>query len=249
MGWSVKGKVPPVDLLLRKGNPGYNDAAAEVAVFPRRTENGWPIARTQYTRFYLTPDNGLQTDVSSPSEKVVSYKAPGNVDDPQFVTFTTAPFEKETEITGHIVAHLNVSCSAIAAGANPPSDIDLFVSLRHFDDQGKEIFYTGTMGDPVPVVKGWLRVSLRKVDEEDPRHRTYLPYRAYRKSDVQGVQPGKVYPVDIELWPTNVVVGKGNTLALEVSSGDTQGTGIFRHYDADDRSVFCSCVREIRWLC
>ncbi|TKA76929.1 hypothetical protein B0A55_03114 [Friedmanniomyces simplex] len=233
VGWSEKGKVPPVDIVLRKGNPGFNKADAEQATFPRRVENEWPIARTQYTKFFLTPDHGLDTKVPSPSDKVISYKAPGKVDDPRFVQFTTSPFEAETEITGHIVAHLNVSSTGIS-GAKP-SDIDIFVTLRHFDPDGKEIFYTGTMGDPVPVVKGWLRVSLRKVDADHPMHKEYLPFRQYRGADVQEVKPGEVYPVDVELWPTTVVVGAGSRLTLEVSSGDTQGAGIFDHEHPTDR--------------
>jgi predicted acyl esterase len=52
------------------------------------------------------------------------------------VQFTTEAFETETEITGHIVAHLNVSCSSTAE--NTPSDIDLFVTIRHFGADGKE---------------------------------------------------------------------------------------------------------------
>ena len=47
--------------------------------------------------------------------------------------------------------------------------------------------------------------------------------------------PGEVYPVDVEIWPTNVIVEKGGKLILEVASGDTQGSGIFKHTGPDDR--------------
>jgi hypothetical protein len=49
------------------------------------------------------------------------------------------------------------------------------------------------------------------------------------------VIPGEVYPVDIEIWSTNVVVEKGGKLIFEVSSGDSQGSGIFQHTDSTDR--------------
>ncbi|OQO01542.1 hypothetical protein B0A48_12577 [Cryoendolithus antarcticus] len=233
VGWSEKGKVPAVDMVLRKGNPGFNDAPKELELFKRRTENEWPIARTKYTKFYLTQDNGLSTSEPSASDKLVTYKALGKLDNPQLVQFTTASFEEETEITGHIVAHLNVS--ATSTDSKPPSDIDVFVTLRHLDSAGKEIFYTGTAGDPIPLCKGWLRVSLRKVEESDPRHKEYLPHREYRSTDVQEVQAGEVYGVDVEVWPTNVVVEKGSKLVFEVSSGDSQGTGIFGHWHPKDR--------------
>ena len=53
---------------------------------------------------------------------------------------------------------------------------------------------------------------------------------------MQEVKVDTVYEVDVEIWPTNVVVEKGGKLVLEVSSGDTQGTGIFGHNHPEDRS-------------
>lgn len=241
-GWSVPGRVPPVTVTLRRGNVGFNDAAKERA-YPKRPEAAWPIPRTRYTNFYLTPDRGLTaTKPAAPAPAKVSYRALGTLESPQAVQFTTPPFEQETEITGHITAHLNVSLTpdeqeAAAAGDGEQKDIDLFVTLRHLDADAREIFYTGTAGDPVPLCKGWLRVSLRKVHEDHPQHRPWLPYREYFSTDVQAVDPGAVYGVDVEVWPTNVVVGRGGRLVFEVASGDTQGSGIFQHNSPTDRCV------------
>lgn len=234
-GWSVEGKLPAVDMVLRKGDPGFNDAEAE-RKFPRRTESEWPLARTKYTPYYLAPDHVLTTEKPAISRnQKVTYRALGNLEKPQLVQFTTPPVEAETEITGHIVAHLNVSASA-DVGGTLPSDIDLFLTLRHISAEGKEVFYTGTAGDPVPLCKGWLRVSMRKTNVEHPKHRPYLPYRDYFSTDVLPVLPGEIYAVDAEVWPTNVVLAKGAKLVLEVSSGDTQGSGLFCHGNvANDR--------------
>ncbi|KAJ5819418.1 hypothetical protein N7474_005009 [Penicillium riverlandense] len=237
VGWSRKGEVPPVDLVLRKGNVPCNDEAAEMT-FPRRTENEWPLARTEYTKYYLTPDYGLQPikpSSTSPYAKL-SYKAPGPLKDPHFLQFTSLAFERETEVTGHIVAHLCVSLEA-DFDSESPRDIDLFVTLRHISPEGQEINYTGSAGDPVPACRGWLRVSLRKVNENHPRHRSWLPYREYLSTDILPVLPGEVYSVDVELWPTSVVVGKGGKLVLEVASGDTEGSGIFQHNHPRDRPL------------
>ncbi|KAF5645333.1 hypothetical protein F25303_5640 [Fusarium sp. NRRL 25303] len=210
VGWSQEGKVAPVSLVLRKGNVGFNDAEKEKA-YPRREENEWPIARTQYKKLFLTPEQGLSWDEPKTERKKISYKALGTLEKPEVVQFSTPAFEAETEITGHVVAHLNVSVSPDPSGPTP-SDIDLFVTLRHFDPSGQEVFYTGTAGDPVPLTKGWLRVSLRKVDSEHPKHRDWLPHRNYTSKDVQPVIQGEVYGVDIEVWPTNVIVDKGDHL-------------------------------------
>lgn len=231
VGWSVPGKVPPVTLTLRKGDVGYNDAEKEKA-YPKRVESAWPLPNTQYTKFYLASDQSLTTTKPASEVKQLSYKALGNLRKPEFMSFTTPPFEQETEITGHPLAHLNLSVTPENAGE---TDIDVFLTIRHLDASGKEIYYTGTAGDPVPLCKGWLRLSLRKVHEDHPYHKSWLPHREYLSTDVQPVKAGEVYPVDVEVWPTNVIVDKGSKLVFEVASGDTQGCGIFEHISAIDR--------------
>ena len=238
LGWSQEDKLAPVSLVLRKGNASFNDAEKEKA-FPRREESEWPIARTQYTKFYLTPEKGLtpykpEMHGFSYEQSKLSYRALGTLENPQSLQFLSEKFETETEITGHVVAHLNVSVSPDRGGPTP-TDIDLFLTLRHLGPDGNEIFYTGTAGDPVPLTKGWLRVSLRKVHEQHPKHREWLPHRDYTSRDVLPVIQGEVYAVDIEIWPTNVIVDKGGRIVFEVASGDTQGSGIFLHDDPVDR--------------
>lgn len=237
VGWSVKDAVPKVDVVLRKGDVPVNNAEAERLNFKRRSESEWPIKRTQYTKYYLTPQQGLQT--TKPVVEycsMISYAALGSEENPQLALFATDPFKEEVEITGHITAHLNVSLQADPTGP-VPSDIDLFVTLRHISPEGKEICYTGSGGDATPATKGWLRVSLRKVNDKHVRHRPWLPHRDYFSMDVLPVVLGEVYGVDVEVLPTNVVVERGGSLAFEVSSGDTSGTGIFKHNHPEDRFV------------
>jgi hypothetical protein len=133
------------------------------------------------------------------------------------------------------VATLTVSASRANETAPAPSDIDLFITLRKLNADGKEVFYTGTMGDPVPIVKGWLRVSLRKVNSEHRFHREYLPYRDYFGKDTQPVKENEKYKVDVEVWPTNVVLEQNETLVLEIAGRDTQGVGKFSHEHPSDR--------------
>lgn len=232
VGWSQPGKVPPVDIVLRKGDVGFNNAEAERA-YERRMETEWPIARTQYTKFFLTPDLGLSRDMPVAQRKI-GYRALGTMKEPQLVQFATPAFQEETEVTGHVTARLNVSVTPDPDGPTP-SDIDLFVTLRYLGPDGKEVFYTGTAGDPVPLTKGWLRASMRKVNEDHLKHRPWFPHRDYTSKDVLPIIQGEVYAVDVEVWPTNVVVETGGRLVFEVASGDTQGSGIFLHDDPIDR--------------
>ncbi|KIW39760.1 uncharacterized protein PV06_08345 [Exophiala oligosperma] len=264
VGWSEKGKVAPVSLLLRKGDVGYNDPESEKA-FKRREESQWPLSNTQYTDYFLTTERRLVPEKpQTPQPATVDYmaygiapdagSAPGTGSKPPpppspehkpsgassfgdgtVVSFESEPFSTETEITGHIVAHLNVSVGKDSSATNVPGEIDLFITLRHLSASGKEISYTGSVGDPVPIAKGWLRVSLRKINPDHPLHRPWLPYRDCSSESVQPVTVDEVYPVDVEVWPTNVVVDAGARLVLEVSSCDTAGAGIWGHTDPVDR--------------
>ncbi|KIN09137.1 hypothetical protein OIDMADRAFT_100488 [Oidiodendron maius Zn] len=232
VGWSEPGKVPPVSVILRKGNVGFNNPRHEMT-YKRREELAWPIPRTRYAKYYLHTEGTLATTFSKSKGKI-SYKALGTLENPSLIQFFTGSFEQETEFTGHIVAHLNVSVTP--ENMSNQNDIDLFLTLRYISPDGQEVYYTGTAGDPVPLAKGWLRVSLRKIDESHPKTRPYLPYRNYFKSDVHQVVADEIYGVDVEVWPTSVVVEKGGRIIFEVSSGDTQGSGIFQHGDSTDRS-------------
>ncbi|KAJ5673035.1 alpha/beta-hydrolase [Penicillium longicatenatum] len=218
-GWST-GDAPKVDLILRKGDQ-------------RRRREGLYSPNT--TRF-ICRQQTLTHEKPAESYSKLSYRALGTLDNPEVIQFVTPAFEEETEITGHIVAHLNVSVTADSHHSTP-QDIDIFLTLRYVSPEGKEVFYTGTAGDPVPLCKGWLRASLRKIKTKHPRHRSWLPHRDYFSTDVQPVIPGEIYPVDVEIWPTNVVVEKGGKIILEVSSGDTQGCGLFKHKSPTDRST------------
>ncbi|KAK4936722.1 hypothetical protein LTR10_022446 [Elasticomyces elasticus] len=226
-GWK-SGKQPRVKLCLRKGDAGVDDPERELT-FPHRDEADWPLPDTQYTKFYLTGDRTLATDIST-KEATFSYDAFKG--EPVSFQYTT---KTSLEITGHIVAHLTVSASRKTGQPQPPSDIDLFVTLRKLDDSGKEVHFTGTMGDPVPVVKGWLRASLRKTDPTNPFHHDYLPYRNYYSTEVQAISENELYAVDVEIWPTNVVLEPGQSLVFEVAGHDTQGVGKFSHEHPEDR--------------
>ncbi|KAF2158255.1 X-Pro dipeptidyl-peptidase protein [Myriangium duriaei CBS 260.36] len=235
VGWARKGAVPTVDMVVRKGDVGFNNPEGEKR-FERRTESAWPLPQTRYVPFYLTPSKQLTEELPEfTSSTKITYRALGNVNDEELVRFSTKPVNEEIEITGHIVAHLNVSMTPFIGGSQT-SDIDLFLTIRHMSAAGKEVLYTGTAGDGVPLCKGWLRVSNRRINSDHPRHRPWLPYRDYFSTSVLPVLPGEVYPVDVEIWPTNVVLEPGAKLIFELSSGDTAGCDRFQHISPTDRS-------------
>jgi uncharacterized protein len=203
--------------------------------FVERRENEWPLARTQWSKFYLDPaTSSLST---TPQTKPATATYSGFSDG---VTFMTAPMEKDTEITGPIAAKLWVSSAT--------EDADLFLVVRIFHPDMKEVVFRGALDPHTPIAQGWLRASHRKLDRE-----LTLPYRPYHAHDEeQKLKPGEVYEVDVEVWPTCIVVPKGFRIGLSVRGKDYVwggGTGaalktlgavwtgcaIFRHDDPRDR--------------
>ncbi|KAG7532083.1 hypothetical protein FFLO_03891 [Filobasidium floriforme] len=230
-GWKLgpNVKVPAVSVLERRGNPGHNSNEAE-ATYTSRGEAEWPLARTRYTKFHLQPDLTL-SETSSTESKTFPLEALGKSEPLQF----EVTFDKETEIAGHPLMSLAYSVERREDGTHP-KDIDVFVTLRHIDPQGQEVFYTGTAGDPVPLCKGWLRASVRKINEQSPRHRDWLPHRDYLSTEVDYLKPDVVYVLVVEIWPTACIVAPGGKIIAEVATGDTQGGGIFLHNDPVDRN-------------
>ncbi|HWI17306.1 MAG TPA: CocE/NonD family hydrolase, partial [Vicinamibacterales bacterium] len=134
-GWDKQPKV-----MLNIRHPGEK--------FVPRAENEWPLARTQWTRFYLQPDKGLSTTAPS-TASTLTYETSGDG-----LTFSTPPMTEDMEITGPAAAKLFVSSDT--------TDADLFLVLRVFDPQGKEVVFIGSNDPRVPVGLGWLRASHRK---------------------------------------------------------------------------------------
>jgi predicted acyl esterase len=138
----------------------------------------------------------------------------------------------DTEFTGPVAAKLFVSTSTI--------DMDLFLTLRVFDPLGSEVTFIGANDPKAPVSQGWLRVSHRKIDPA--RSSPYKPYHPH--DDCRPVLPNEIYEVDVEIWPTSIVVPAGYRLALTIGGQDFErpdteglmkGSGIFLHNDPGDR--------------
>ena len=168
------------------------------------------------------------------------------------LSFVSAPVEQETEITGPLAARLFVSSST--------TDADLFLVFRVFTPDLREVVYMGAIDPHTPVAQGWLRASQRKLDAK--LSTPYRPYHAHDES--QPLKPGEMVTLDIELWPTSIVVPAGYRLALTVRGRDYEwakstgaklsnfknelrGCGPFLHDDPRDRpaAVFGGAIRYI----
>jgi uncharacterized protein len=220
-GWN---KQPRVSLNIR--HPGEK--------FILRGESEWPLSRTRWTKYFLQPE-GLALAPQEPGAgATLNYDTTGDG-----VTFRTPAMTESLEITGPVAAKLFVSSRTANA--------DIFLAVRLFDPDGKEITFIGSNDPRVPVGLGWLRASRRKLDPARS-----LPYRPWHSHDEEWpLVPGEPVELDIEIWPTSIVVPPGYRLALTVRGKDYEvdgsdialpnapypmkGVGPFLHIDPDDR--------------
>jgi uncharacterized protein len=171
--------------------------------FVERHENEWPIARTQWTKFFLDPADHSLSREPARAAGTVTYDALG-----EGATFMSPPLPHETEITGPLAARLHVSSTT--------ADADLFLVLRVFTPDLREVTFMGAIDPHTPIAQGWLRASHRKLD---PALSTaYRPYHTH--DDVQPLVPGVPVALDVELWPTCIVVPAGHRIALTVRGRD-----------------------------
>ena len=222
-GWDEQ---PRVSLQIR--HPGER--------FVERAEDEWPLARTRWTKYFLDPDTmGFGTQQPTAS-RTLSYEALGDG-----LLFKTPPLDDPVEITGPSAARLTVSSTT--------SDADLFLVLRVFGPDGKEVTFVGANDPRTPVANGWLRASHRKLDKEKS-----TPWQPYHSHDEPWpLTPGEPVDLDIEIWPSCIVVPAGYRFGLHVRGKDyeseedalvlpglkytTTGVGPFLHDHPKDRPV------------
>ena len=205
-GWEEE---PPVRLAVRRP-----DGATT------RLEHEWPLARTQWTKLYLDAERRDLVSKLPAAPASASYEALGDG-----VHFSTPPFTSETEYTGPLMARLWIKSSTV--------DMDIFATLRLFDPADQEVVFVGA-SEPVPVTRGWLRASHRRLDQERSTH--YRPWHPH--TSVEKLTPGQIYDVDVEIWPTSIVVPQGYRLVLTVQGKDFEFPGIpgrMLHNDLQDR--------------
>jgi predicted acyl esterase len=220
-GWASQ---PRVSLNIR--HPGEH--------FELRAEADWPIPRTRFTPFYLDPQSRTLGNARPSASATIDYKAMG-----EGVTFSTPPLTEPMEVTGPVAAKLWLSSRT--------RDADVFLVLRVFDPAGKEVTFIGANDPRVPVAIGWLRASQRKLDPGESR-----PWRPWHMHDeLWPLTPGVPVELDVEIWPTSIVVPVGYRLALTVLGRDYEvdgtdvarpdapypmkGVGPFLHDDPVDR--------------
>lgn len=195
-----------------------------------RDEHEWPLARTQPTPFYLQPNGGLAKtkpetanatttydyDPSNPtptlggcissgdglmvagafdqrgSDTFFNWKQPIPISARRdVIVFQTEPLKEDMEITGEIEVKLWASSSAV--------DTD----------------FTAKLIDVYPASKDWPGGFDLNITDGIVRAR----FRDSLKQE-KLMEPGKVYPFTIKLYPTSNIFKKGHRIRVDISSSN-----------------------------
>jgi hypothetical protein len=192
---------PPIDLFIMGDNQW-------------RQENEWPLARTEFTEFYLHTGGSLSTELPSVEEAPDTFTYdPGNptpylVDARELelglnedysevhatrsdiLTFTSEPLQEEMEITGPMTATLYAATDA--------RDTDWYVMLLKVHPDGTA----------ERIQEGAARARFRNGFDQPSL-----------------LEPGRVYQYDMDMWFTGMVIPPGYRLRVAVSSA------LFPKYD------------------
>jgi uncharacterized protein len=208
-------------------------------------EQEWPIARTLYKRWYLDAspsdwsgdgrrDDFMRVVSQAPTlahsasydayldlgMQVLSPMGPvgGTPRWQTGITFISDPMDEDMVMVGYMKAGLWVSSSA--------SDMDVFVSVRVVEENGREIRFDAPShpADPIhaaPVGHGLLKVSHRKLDEA--RTTNYWPVQSHLEADYAPLNPNEVVAVEVGLNPSSALIPKGARLRVDIQPSAPSG--------------------------
>jgi putative CocE/NonD family hydrolase len=163
-----------------------------------REEESWPPDRTEWTPLYLTA-TGLAT------------MPPGAAGHITFGMRSRAAcwewaIPADTEITGPMALRLWVE-------AHRADEADLFAGVEKWRGRSYAPFEGSYGFGRDRLTAGWLKASLRALDQQDSRPFDPVPACTHR----QPLAPGQVVQADIALGPSATLFRAGETLRLVVA--------------------------------
>lgn len=123
-------------------------------------------------------------------------------EDKKLLTYTSTPFGRDMEVTGHPV-------------------VTLFVRSTHED--GAFIAYledVGPDGRVTYITEGQLRGVMRRTTDRPAPYRKLGPHRSELRADAMPLVPGEVAELTFELWATSVLIRKGHRLRVAIAGAD-----------------------------
>jgi putative CocE/NonD family hydrolase len=191
--WSAATQWPPVPQSAR----WYLHAAGGLS----RDQPGGETREPYQARF--TTGTGTRTRYERLGAFVVTdYYDDWHGREDRMLSFTSAPFEADAEITGHAIVRLHASTSE--------RDGSVFVYLSEVEAGGRSRYIT----------EGALRMLHRATAECPSTYRTTWPFRTFHRTDAQRMEPGVAEALSFALLPVSWKLVKGSRLRLSVAGTD-----------------------------
>jgi len=197
----------------------------------------WPVPGVKHTPYYLDAGGKLATakpsspsndttpllPVSSPCSRMTAQWTAGSgavgpcpTDNRTWeatsLTYTTPPLTKDTEVTGPIAAN-------VWAELTGAKDATLVAVLSDVDPSS---------GASNQITAGFLQASQRAVDPSlstyGPKQVLIRPWHPFTRDSQQPVTPNDPQLYRIEVYPTDAIVKKGDSLRLTIGTADTPAT-------------------------
>jgi uncharacterized protein len=171
-----------------------------------RSENEWPLARTQWRELFLGGPSGLdkgQLSATPGPDSERSYEYDPATPESRFgrpqLIYRTEPLSSDLEVTGPPVLKLVAQSTA--------TNTDW---LLKFLDEGPD-------GKSLLLTRGWLRASHREVDPA--RSKKWRPWHPHDRE--VPLKPGQPEEFEIGLVPTCNLFRKGHRIRVEIASCDS----------------------------
>jgi predicted acyl esterase len=170
-----------------------------------RASSEWPLPEAPLTAYALAADGVLREDEGERGSRAyanfgagLNRARPSEADPPAFLTWDTAPLERDLEVVGPVELELDAASTA--------PDTAFIVILQDLDAAGGETCVTG----------GYLRAGLRRVNEAESRPgRPALPCRRF-----EAVPPGETVRYRIPLVPNARRFAAGHKLRVYLTTDD-----------------------------
>ena len=122
--------------------------------------------------------------------------------DENLLCYTSQPFESDTEITGQIIACLNLSSTH--------EDGAIFVYFEDIDEKGNVTYITD----------GEFRLIHRKILNDPPPYKMLKPYHSFNRDDSSPIIPGEIMEVKFGLHATSVLIKRGHKIRIALAGAD-----------------------------
>jgi putative CocE/NonD family hydrolase len=184
--------------------------SAQDKVIQVREETSWPLERTIWTPLYLGQAGQLSAAAPSVSGQT-------SFDSRKEAALFSWHLPNDTELIGPMAAHLWLELE-------DGDDVDLFIGVELWRN-GRYVGFEGSYGYGCDrVTTGWLKASLRELDQE--KSKKWAPEHTFNKS--QPLHQGDIVSVDVSLLPSATFFQKDDELHLVIAGRWLSPTGLLR---------------------